>query len=407
MGSDCKSEPVCYTAADKLIPDPVEQKKDGRLVRMIVMLVMVATYMLAELIVGLVGNSLTLVGDSFHMLSDLISLVVGLISLRLGAKASTPHATFGYKRAETIGGLFNAAFLLSTTVFLTTEAIMKFVTREGLVQNKIDLVLWVAVGGIVINIVGMFLFHDHSHHGHSHSHSHGHHGHEHAHHEHEHEHSHAEAQQGSGDTIDVSKPAEKQLKKRGHRKRGDIAMRGVFLHVLGDLIGSIIAISSTLLQKFIHNQYIFLVDPITTLLMVIILICAALPLLKDSIRILSQTSPSNVPTDVLSDKISALPHIRGVHDLHIWAFTEDIVVAHCHVVTSSELTPDEHRRAMKAIKSIFHEANVHNVTIELEYPPDDADFEAACCYSSYGCANQHRCCKYSTRLLRVLEEREN
>ena len=184
-----KCEPAVETPAPRegvvVYRKPV--KKETRLWRMVTMMVMVFVYMLAELIVGIVGKSLTLMGDSFHMLSDALSLIIGYVTIKMGQRKANAMSTFGYKRSEIVGAFFNASFLCSTAFFLLTEVIQKFIDPEPM--ENIDLVLYVAVGGIVINIIGLFLFHEHDHghgHGHDHGHSHGH-GHDH---EHEHEHSH-------------------------------------------------------------------------------------------------------------------------------------------------------------------------------------------------------------------------
>lgn len=195
------------------------------------------SYMFCELIAGILGNSLTLLGDSFHMMTDSISLVVGFVSIKLGYRKDNPIFTFGYKRAEVLGAFFNASFLISVAFFMVTEIIQKYIEPEPV--DQVDLVLYTAIGGFVINLIGMFLFHEHGdddehhHHGCCHKHSHAEgseqHCHHHEHHHHEHHHHEHEKQH-----------------KRKSRKQHDMATRGVFLHVMGDFIGSIIAIISGL-----------------------------------------------------------------------------------------------------------------------------------------------------------------
>lgn len=421
------------------------------------MLVMVFLYMVAELVVGIIGNSLTLVGDAFHMLSDLLSLIIGLVSLILGKKQASHYATFGYKRSETIGGFFNASFLLSTAFFLATEAIQKLIEMEGIKVESAKLILGVAIGGLVINIIGIFIFHEHGDgkncsHGHHHGHG-RYHGHEHEHscdHDHDHDHTHTHTDtpktecdnKHSADTItvpgqaphlkvvdvseccckeasgdhdsDVTKEGEvketkeetkkkssEQSKKRAKKPR-DIAMHGVFIHVLGDLMGSVVAIVSTLIQMLVDHPMAKIVDPLTTFIMIIIIVCAAIPLLKSTIRILIQTTPANLSLITLKKQLMEIEDVVGIHDLHVWTFTDETIIGHCHIVVKSQgesVDRAEHCRIMKEIKSVFHKMEVHNATIELEYVSLlEADTDR--CFSSYGCLSQKKkCCNYSVKIV--------
>ena len=420
--------PECHSTSEDLINQEYTRPKDRRTGRLIAMLVLVFFYMLAELIVGIVGNSLTLVGDAFHMLSDLLSLIIGLISLILGRKQASAQATFGYKRSETVGGFFNASFLLSTAFFLVTEAIQKFITAEGVDLDRIDLVLGVAIGGLVINFIGVFIFHEHGNgkectHTHHHNHAHG------------HTHSTGDQNHGNSDclkddhesvsdaqvptsTIQVGDGAltpesttlisddTRRRKVRMHRgvgKHKNLTMHSVFLHVLGDLMGSIVAIVSALVQKFVTHPLARLVDPMTTLLMVVIIVCAAIPLLRSTIRILIQAIPEGLSLDALRENVLNVDGVLGVHDLHVWTFTDETVIGHCHVVVRNPLGTidrERHCRIMKDIKSVFHSLEVHNVTIEIEYVYPDEVTPSDVCFSSYGCLSQQkRCCNYSVKIV--------
>lgn len=426
--------PKCQSTSEDLINQEFIQPRDKRTVRLIVMLVMVFFYMLAELIVGIVGNSLTLVGDAFHMLSDLLSLIVGLISLILGKKQASTRATFGYKRSETIGGFFNASFLLSTAFFLITEAIQKFITAEGVDLDHIDLVLGVAIGGLIINFIGIFIFHEH---GDGKKCTHAHHPNN-THHDTAHNidcDNHIDClivDKGSENELDsqpttsmtytvnntlnntltpeavalVSNNNIHQKRKKKCRDTGrkrNLAMHGVFLHVLGDLMGSIVAIVSALVQKFVTHPLAHLIDPITTILMVIIIVSAAVPLLKSTIQILVQTIPEGISLDALRECVLNVDDVLGVHDLHVWTFTDETIIGHCHVVIcnpSGTIDQTRHCRIMKDIKSVFHSLEIHNVTIEVEYvAPDEADASNVC-FSSYGCLSQQKkCCNYVVRIV--------
>lgn len=139
------------------------------------MLFMTSSFFLVEIIVGYATNSMALVADSFHMLSDVLSLVIGFFALRYSKRSQrTERNTFGWQRAEVLGALVNAVFLIALCFSILVESLKRIVEPE-LIHNPI-LVLIVGVAGLLVNVIGLFLFH-----GHSHGHSHGGGGHEHGH----------------------------------------------------------------------------------------------------------------------------------------------------------------------------------------------------------------------------------
>lgn len=139
------------------------------------MLFMTSSFFLVEIIVGYATNSMALVADSFHMLSDVLSLLIGFFALRYSKRSQrTERNTFGWQRAEVLGALVNAVFLIALCFSILVESLKRLVETEE-IHNPI-LVLIVGVVGLLINVVGLILFHKH---GHGHSHGGGGHGHSH------------------------------------------------------------------------------------------------------------------------------------------------------------------------------------------------------------------------------------
>ena len=139
------------------------------------MMLLTSSFFLVEIIVGYLTNSMALVADSFHMLSDVASLIVGFLALRYSSLGKRTHKyTFGYVRSEVLGALVNAVFLVALCFSIFVESMKRLVITEE-VENPV-LVLIVGSIGLVVNIVGLFLFHQH---GHGHSHGGGGHGHSH------------------------------------------------------------------------------------------------------------------------------------------------------------------------------------------------------------------------------------
>ena len=150
---------------------------------------LLSSFFLTEIVVGYITNSMALIADSFHMLSDVASLIVGYLALRYASiEAPRDRYTFGYVRAEVIGALVNAVFLVALCFSIFIEAMKRLFLVEGIE----DPLLVFAVGaiGLIVNAFGVFLFHQQGlQHGHSHGghgHSHGGHGHSHGGHGHSH-----------------------------------------------------------------------------------------------------------------------------------------------------------------------------------------------------------------------------
>ena len=172
---------------------------------------LLSSFFLTEIIVGYITNSMALIADSFHMLSDVASLIVGYLALRYSnVEAPRDRYTFGYARAEVLGALVNAVFLVALCFSIFIEAMKRLFLVEGIE----DPLLVFAVGaiGLIVNAFGVFLFHQqgiqhgHSHGGHGHSHGgHGHshdkHGHSHGDHGHSHgDHGHSNGNNGGSDS---------------------------------------------------------------------------------------------------------------------------------------------------------------------------------------------------------------
>lgn len=136
------------------------------------MMLMTSSFFVVEIVVGYVTNSMALVADSFHMLSDVASLLVGFLALRYSALGKRTHKyTFGYVRSEVLGALVNAVFLVALCFSIFVESMKRMVVAEA-VDNPI-LVLIVGSIGLLVNIIGLFLFHQHGHSHGGHGHSHG------------------------------------------------------------------------------------------------------------------------------------------------------------------------------------------------------------------------------------------
>jgi zinc transporter 1 len=136
------------------------------------MITLTSTFFLVEIVVGYITNSMALVADSFHMLSDVASLLVGYLALRYSKHGKQAgRYTFGWVRAEVLGALVNAVFLVALCFSIFVEALKRIIMIEE-IDNPV-LVLTVGGIGLFVNLIGLFLFHQHGHSHGGHGHSHG------------------------------------------------------------------------------------------------------------------------------------------------------------------------------------------------------------------------------------------
>ncbi|CAF1668722.1 unnamed protein product, partial [Adineta ricciae] len=294
------------------------------------------TFTFVELLYGAWTNSLGLLSDGFHMLFDCTALVVGLYAALMARWKPTRVFSYGYGRVEVLSGFVNGLFLVVVAFFVFYEAIGRLFEPPEINTNRL---LIVSVAGFAVNMIGIFSFshahahahggggscamshsapakdqnHGHSHDGHDHSHSHSHsHGHSHG--EHDHGHSHGSNEKASHHG-------------HSHSMRDNANMKGVFLHVLADTLGSVgVIISSLLIQFFGWN----ISDPICSLFISIMIFLSVLPLLKDSAMTLLLQTPSHIQYEIL-DRILKLDQVLSYSDEHFWNLTSSTVVGTIHI----------------------------------------------------------------------------
>ncbi|XBW38006.1 hypothetical protein QEN19_003591 [Hanseniaspora menglaensis] len=385
-------------------------------IRIASLLVLDTIFFFLELIVGYSVHSLALIADSFHMLNDIISLVIALWAVRV-SQTQQPDAnyTYGWKRAEILGALINAIFLIALCVSIFIEAVQRFFEPQEIVNPK--LVLGVGVAGLFSNFIGLILFHEHGHsHSHgsasidirgqevdkTHSHSHGHDSlddinmtindllpetivqkasqamspkltaknnenspllstldgdsaygsHKHS---QSHKHTHGNAEQD----LELG-GAESE-----HHSTGSLNMEGVFLHVLGDALGNVGVILSGFFIWKTDYSWRFYSDPIVSLLITIIIMASAIPLSTKASKILLQATPSYIDADLVKDQILNIKGILSVHDFHIWNLDESFSIASLHV--EIECSQSEYMSIAKQIRNVFHKYNIHSATVQPEF----------------------------------------
>ncbi|XP_006140293.2 zinc transporter 10 [Tupaia chinensis] len=407
----------------------------GKTCRLLFMLVLTVAFFVAELVSGYLGNSIALLSDSFNMLSDLISLCVGLSAGYIARRpARGLRATFGYARAEVVGALSNAVFLTALCFTIFVEAVLRLARPERI--DDPELVLIVGALGLAVNVVGLLIFQDcaawfaccvrgrrhrppqlveggtpgplgaaQDVEGQRHSAT-----------------STAPGSDSAvilrgasierkrekgatvfsnvaGDSLNTQNEPEETMKKE--KKSEALNIRGVLLHVMGDALGSVVVVITAIIFYVLPLRpedpcnWQCYIDPSLTIVMVIIILSSAFPLIKETAAILLQMVPKGLNMEELMSKLSAVPGIDSVHEVHIWELVSGKIIATLHIKCQKD---KGYQDASIKIREIFHHAGIHNVTIQFENtdlkePLEQKDILLLCsspCISS-NCA-KHLCC---------------
>lgn len=341
----------------------------GKKCRLLSMLWLTGSFFFVELIVGYVTNSMALVADSFHMLSDVAALVVAFLSVKMSPKKWSKN-TFGWARAEVLGALVNAVFLVALCFSITVEAVKRFIEIEIIHDAK----LLVAVGtlGLLLNIIGLFLFHEH---GSSHSHSHG--GvppPANVRHLTELVNSNVEMALGHNttehdETDEMVPPKEQKVTNNNKQSKtndpGHMNMKGVFLHVLSDALGSVIVVCSALVVWLTDWKYKYYIDPALSIVLVILILHSVWPLLRESALILLQTVPTHIQVDAIQRRLlEKVDGVLAVHEFHVWQLAGDRIIASAHIRCRNL---SEYMKIAEKVKEFFHNEGIHSTTIQPEF----------------------------------------
>ncbi|XP_065058823.1 calcium/manganese antiporter SLC30A10-like [Rhopilema esculentum] len=403
---------------------------------LITMIWLTTSFFFAEIVVGYATNSMALVADSFHMLSDVVSLFVGFFALKISQqdhRHNVDKNTFGWVRAEVLGALVNSVFLVALCFSILVESLKRIVTPEGIDQPL--LVLAIGAAGLLINVLGIFIFQGHMGHGHSHG------GHGHSHDQMKIDECHGTkgghgsqstelttvvivnkivtdqdavevgdrndialeehinneigglsnniihttpsrykmgmmlaALQASEDGKEANTSAttatdvavtEAESKPKKVNSSDQMNIKGVYLHVLGDALGSVIVVCSALAIYYGRGTWTLYIDPGMSIIMVAIILKSSVPLLKESSMILLQTVPTHIQINELEEKLlGKFPSIVEVHEFHVWQLAGSKIVASLHLKL---LSRGDYMQICESLKTFFHEEGIHSTTIQPEF----------------------------------------
>jgi len=270
--------------------------------RLFFTLVLVSLYMLAEFAGGLVSGSLALLADAGHMLSDAAALGLSLFAIWISQRPPTPRRTWGYYRIEILAALTNGVALVVLSIFILREAVERFRAPSPV---QAPLMMAIAAGGLLVNLVSLRIL--------------------------------------SGG------------------KEENLNVRGAWLHVLTDALGSVQAIlAGALIWAFGWTW----ADPVASALISLLVIYSAWDLLRDTVGVLMEGAPRHIDVDEVRNCLMDLPCVLAVHDLHVWTITSGMESLSCHVVVEDG---QSYCDALTEVRATLHgRFGIDHLTIQVE-----------------------------------------
>jgi cobalt-zinc-cadmium efflux system protein len=264
-------------------------------------LIITLVFFCAEVIGGYLSNSLALLADAGHMFTDVGALGLSLFVAWFSRQPTTARKTYGYLRWEILAAFLNGTMLLFVSAGIVWEAIGRLRHPEPLQSG---LMLMVAVAGLLANIVAARLLHA-----------------------------------GASQSLN---------------------MRGAYLHVISDLLGSVAAIGAALAIRYYGWT---IADPIASILMTVLIIRGAWQLVRESVDVLLEAVPPHIALEAVRSAIAVVPGVASVHDLHVWTVTSGMVAMSVHVVV-----PDgaRHQDALEQIHAAMATFGIGHVTVQVE-----------------------------------------
>ncbi|HEY7215700.1 MAG TPA: cation diffusion facilitator family transporter [Thermoanaerobaculia bacterium] len=270
--------------------------------RLALTLVLAAAYMVAEAVGGWLTGSLALLADAGHMLSDVAALGLSLFCMSMARRPPTSKRTYGYHRMEILAALANGAALVGISAFVLAEAVQRL--RQPAVVDA-PAMMGIAVGGLLVNLAGLWIL-----------------------------------RRGRDESLNV---------------------RGAWLHVLTDALGSVQAIAAGLLIWAFGWQW---ADPAASILISLLVVYSAWSLLKEATAVLMESAPAHMDVDEMRDAMMGVPGVLEVHDLHVWTITSGRESLSAHVVVEEGRYNCD---LLSEIRSALHERfGIHHMTVQIE-----------------------------------------
>ena len=293
--------------------------------RLVLVLSLTSVYLIAEALGGWWTGSLTLLADAGHMLTDVAAMTLALVAVWFGSRPATSQKTFGYYRLEILAALVNGVTLVLISFLIIYEAYQRWssppVVRSGPM-------IAIATGGLVINLACAWILHG--------------------------------------------------------RHEIDLNIRGAWLHVISDALGSVAAIIAGILMS-VYGWYV--ADPLFSIVIGLLIVWSSWTLIRESTNVLLEGTPSHINLAAVESAILETDGVSGVHDLHIWTITSGREALSAHVIHSDRVSQPELLRDLRA--KLHDQFGVDHLTIQME-TSDFEDETSHFCHAATACFQSKR-----------------
>ncbi|MBZ5496845.1 MAG: cation diffusion facilitator family transporter [Acidobacteriia bacterium] len=265
-------------------------------------LLVTCAWFIVELAAGFYTNSLALLADAAHMLTDLAALSLSLFALTISARPATNEKTYGYVRAEILAALANGVILVLVGLFIAYQAYHRLLQPPPV---RSTMMLAVASVGLGANLVAARLL--------------------------------------------------------SHSDLENLNLRGAFLHVLGDIMGSLGAISAGIIMSVWGW---FLADPVVSLVVAALILYSSWRLMRDSVDVLLEGTPRHLDIGAILSDLGSVDGVLSVHELHVWSITSGLPAMSCHIVLRSDADSSAVLKTLSRLMRTRH--RIEHTTIQIE-----------------------------------------
>ena len=279
---------------------------------LLIALALISTYMVAEIIGGILSGSLALIADAGHMATDAAAILMALVAMRIADKAASAERTFGYQRTEVLAALVNTVALWLIAGWIVFEAYHRIFQEEVHIDGLP--VLLVGLGGLAVNIIAAWILHASSEH--------------------------------------------------------SMNVEGAFQHVLADLLGSVgVILSAGLVLAFGW----VIADPILSFVIAALIVYSSRHLMWSVLNVLLEGVPAHIDVYKLCNDIEEVEGVTLIHDVHVWTITSGSEAFSAHILMDPSYEGDMERVRARMMHIVHDEFGISHATIQLEHTARDCN----------------------------------
>jgi cobalt-zinc-cadmium efflux system protein len=256
-----------------------------------------------ELAGGIAGHSMALIGDAVHNLTDVPSMLIAWLGIRWAQRPADSKKTYGYHRAGILAAFVNAILLMIAAVFLFVEAWQRFRHPQPVHEM---IMIWISLAALAVN---------------------------------------------GGITLAVA------------RGRGDLNIRAVFIHNLGDAMSNVAILGGALVIRATGALW---VDPLLGAVIGALVLWSSIGILREAAHILLEGSPRGLDLDTVAKAILAVPGVQEVHDVHVWTLGTNLHALSCHVRIPDMHMEESERLLLEIRRRLAEELNITHTTLQFE-----------------------------------------